>query len=65
MEANDAAAPAVTDLVTNSRRSSPSEAMERLTPVDFLREAGAKAMVAEAESSKIAADWNTFMISIL
>jgi len=39
--------------------------MERLTPVDFLREAGAKAMVAEAESSKIAADWNTFMISIL
>jgi len=62
-DAMEAAAPAVTDLETNDRRSSQlsSLAMERPTLEAVCIEAGANAMVAEAERSIRAADWKTFI----
>jgi hypothetical protein len=54
----------VLTLETNDRRSSQflSSAMERLTLEVVLRDAGAKAIVADAERSMRAADLNTFIV---
>ena len=51
---------------TKERRSSQesSDAIERATPAVVLRAAGAKAIAADADKSRRAADWNTFIFLI-